>query len=238
MSIPPDPGPGSRQRKGNDIMATILITGPNRGIGLELCRQYSARGDDVIAVCRTPSPELEALGLRIVEGIDVSEGESVDRLRREIGDQALDVLVNNAGILRTDSFGSIDYDSMLEQYRVNALGPLRVTEALAGNLRDGSKVAIVSSRVGSIADNGSGGIYGYRASKTAVNQIGTNLMHELKPRGIAVALLHPGMVATEMTGGQGIAPAEAARGLIARIDALSLETSGGFWHAEGYELPW
>ena len=127
---------------------------------------------------------------------------------------------------------------MMLQYEVNALGPLRLTEALADNLREGSKVAIVTSRVGSIDDNGSGGNWGYRASKTAVNMIGTNLMHELKPRGIAVALLHPGLVATDMTGNHGISPEESASGLIARIDELSLETSGGFWHAEGYKLPW
>jgi NAD(P)-dependent dehydrogenase (short-subunit alcohol dehydrogenase family) len=127
---------------------------------------------------------------------------------------------------------------MMQQYKVNSLGPLRVTEALRNNLDTGSKVAIVSSRVGSIEDNGSGGYFGYRASKTAVNQIGMNLMHELKPHGIAIALLHPGLVATEMTGGQGISPAESAAGLIARIDHLDLENSGSFWHAEGYELPW
>ena len=113
-----------------------------------------------------------------------------------------------------------------------------VTEALAGNLSGGSKVAIVSSRVGSIDDNGSGGMYGYRASKTAVNQLGTNLKYELAPRNIAVILLHPGLVATEMTGGQGITPEQAASGLIQRIDDLTLETSGTFWHAEGYQLPW
>jgi NAD(P)-dependent dehydrogenase (short-subunit alcohol dehydrogenase family) len=115
---------------------------------------------------------------------------------------------------------------------------LRVTEALTDNLQKGSKVAIVSSRVGSIEDNGSGGNYGYRASKAAVNMIGTNLRHELLPRGIAVAILHPGLVATDMTGGSGIAPADSAQGLIQRIDELSLENSGGFWHAEGYTLPW
>jgi NAD(P)-dependent dehydrogenase (short-subunit alcohol dehydrogenase family) len=113
-----------------------------------------------------------------------------------------------------------------------------VTEALLDNLGKGSKVAIVTSRVGSIEDNSSGGYYGYRASKTAVNQIGTNLKHDLRPRGIAVALLHPGLVATEMTGGQGVAPADSAKGLINRIDALNLENSGSFWHAEGYKLPW
>ncbi len=219
-------------------MATILVTGASRGIGLQLCQQLRARGDDVIAVCRTPSAELTDLGVRIIDGIDVSDAASVERLKRELGDQPLDVVINNAGIMKRDSFGSLDYGAMLEQYEVNALGPLRVTEALVDNLHEGSKLAIVSSRVGSIADNGSGGSYGYRASKSAVNQIGTNLKHELMPRGIAVALLHPGMVATELTGGKGIAPAEAARGLIERIDELTLQNSGRFWHAEGYELPW
>ena len=219
-------------------MATILVTGTNKGIGLQICTQLKARGDDVIAICRTPSLELSELGVRIIDGIDVSNAESINRLKSELAGQQLDVLINNAGILKGDSFGSLDYEEMLEQFRVNTLGPLRVTEALVDNLKKGSKVAIVTSRVGSIEDNSSGGYYGYRASKTAVNQIGTNLKHDLMPRGIAVALLHPGLVATEMTGGQGITPAESARGLIERIDALNMANSGGFWHAEGYELPW
>lgn len=219
-------------------MPTILVTGANKGVGLQICAQLSARGDDVIAVCRKASPELSALGVRVIEGIDVTDATSVDRLTSELAGQHLDVLINNAGILMRDSFGALDYEAMMQHFRVNALGPLRVTEALVDNLGKGSKVAIVSSRVGSIGDNGSGGNYGYRASKTAVNQIGTNLRHELEPRGIAVVLLHPGMVATGMTGGRGIAPADAARGLIERIDALDMETTGSFWHAEGYELPW
>ncbi len=219
-------------------MATVLVTGANRGIGLQLCMQFTARGDDVIAVCRETTDELSALGVRIIDGIDVGSGAAVETLRQELSGQALDILVNNAGILLRDSFGDIDYDEMAEQYRINTLGPLRVTEALAENLHEGSKVAIVSSRVGSIEDNGSGGNYGYRASKAAVNMIGTNLRHELLPRGIAVAILHPGLVATDMTGGSGIPPADSARGLIERIDELTLENTGGFWHAEGYTLPW
>lgn len=219
-------------------MATILITGTNKGIGLQLCSQLSERGDEVIALCRTASPELKALGIRVIEGIDVGDSASVSKLKAELGDQHLDVLINNAGILRGDSFGSLDYEDMLEQYRVNTLGPLMVTEALVGNLSDGSKVAIVSSRVGSIDDNGSGGMYGYRASKTAVNMVGTNLKYELEPRGISIVLLHPGMVATEMTSGRGISPSDSARGLIERIDELSMESSGTFMHAEGYQLPW
>lgn len=219
-------------------MPTTLVTGCNRGIGLQLVTQLQARGDNVIGVCRTSTPELNALGIRVIDGINVSDGPSIDTLKVEIGDEPLDILINNAGILLRDKFGEIDYDAMLQQYEVNTLGPLRVTEALAENLQQGSKVAIVSSRVGSIDDNGSGGNWGYRASKAAVNMIGTNLMHELKPRGIAVALLHPGLVATDMTGQHGISAADSARGLIERINELNLDNTGGFWHAEGYTLPW
>jgi NAD(P)-dependent dehydrogenase (short-subunit alcohol dehydrogenase family) len=219
-------------------MSTVLVTGCNRGIGLELARQLVERGDTVIGVCREPSEALQASGASIISGIDVGQGADMQVLRDAVGDRKIDVLLNNAGILRRDSFGELDYDGMLDQYRVNTLGPLRVTEALRDNLGEGSKVVILTSRVGSIDDNSSGGNYGYRASKAAVNMVGTNLMHELKPRGIAVALLHPGLVATDMTGGTGIEPSDSARGLIQRIDELSLEKSGGFWHAEGYELPW
>ncbi len=219
-------------------MATILVTGCNRGIGLELVRQLRERGDDVIAVCRQASDALRAVGARVIEHVDVAKGEDVQALRDQLADQPIDVLINNAGVLRRDTFGELDYDEMLHQFKVNTLGPLRVTEALADNLHAGSKVAIVTSRVGSIDDNSSGGNWGYRTSKTAVNMVGTNLMHEFKPRGIAVALLHPGLVATDMTGGTGITPAESARGLIQRVDELNMENSGSFWHAEGYVLPW
>lgn len=219
-------------------MKTVLVTGCNRGIGLHLCRQLSERGDQVIAVCRKTSPELAALGVRVIEDIDVSDGDDVSRLANMLAEQTIDILINNAGILRSDTLDSIDYDSMLDQFRVNTLGPLRVTRALRENLRPGSKVAIVTSRVGSIADNESGNNYGYRTSKTAANMVGTNLKHDLGKRGIAVALLHPGLVATGMTGGNGVAPAHSAKGLLERIDELTLETSGGFWHAEGQRLPW
>lgn len=219
-------------------MATVLITGCNRGIGLELCRQYQARGDQVIGVCRTASEPLRDSGTRIIEGVDVAEDRGMDRLKAEVGDQQIDILVNNAGILRSDRLDTVDFDDMLEQYRVNTMGPLRVTRALLGNLGDGARVGIVSSRVGSIDDNSSGNNYGYRCSKAAVNMVGMNLHRDLSPRGVAVALLHPGLVATDMTGGSGISPANSAKGLIARLDDLNLENSGSFWHAEGYDLPW
>lgn len=219
-------------------MSNVLITGCNRGIGLQLAKQLQERGENVIGVCRRSSPELNSLGVRVIDGVDVADADGIRKLVLELADLPLDILINNAGILRSDAFGELDYDDMLLQFRVNALGPLRVTEALSGNLQEGAKVAIVTSRVGSIEDNGSGGNWGYRTSKAAVNMIGKNLMHELRPRGIAVALLHPGLVATEMTGGHGIETSQSARGLIERIDELNLENSGSFWHAEGYILPW
>lgn len=219
-------------------MATVLVTGGNRGIGLEVCRQYSARGDDVIAVCRKASDELRSLGVRILEGIDVTDDRGVASLAESLDGKTLDILLNNAGILHRDTLADVDYDDMLEQYRVNTIGPLRVTRALKDNLVKGSKVGIVTSRVGSIEDNSSGAYYGYRCSKTAANMVGKNLHHDLSPAGIAVALLHPGYVATDMTGGGGISPVDAAQGLIARMDELNLTNSGGFWHAEGYVLPW
>lgn len=219
-------------------MSTVLVTGTNRGIGLHLCEQLAQRGDQVIGVCRQSSRELTATGARVIENIDVSLGPDVIRLVDYLDGQQVDVLINNAGILRSDTLDSIDYESMIEQFRVNTLGPLRVTRALLDNMQIGSKVAIVSSRVGSIADNSSGNNYGYRVSKTAVNMVGINLKHDLADRGIAVAILHPGLVATEMTGGQGVTPGHSASGLLQRIDELTMETSGGFWHAEGERLPW
>jgi NAD(P)-dependent dehydrogenase (short-subunit alcohol dehydrogenase family) len=219
-------------------MANVLITGTNRGIGLELCRQYHARGDDVIAVCRKSSPELKELGVRVISNVDVGSGEDVAKLLEQLAGVELDILINNAGILRPDTIDSVDFDDMLDQYQTNTLGPLRVTRALRENLKEGSKVGIVTSRVGSIEDNSSGNNYGYRASKAAVNMVGMNLRHDLAPFGVAVALLHPGLVATDMTGGRGVPAQDSARGLIERMDELKLENTGGFWHAEGYPLPW
>ncbi len=219
-------------------MAKVIVTGCNRGIGLQLCTQLHDRGDEVIGVCRSASQEISSLGIRVIEGVDVSDADNVAALAKELHGESIDILINNAGILRSDSLDSIDYDVMLEQFRVNTLGPLRVTQALLPNLHEGSKVAIVSSRVGSIEDNSSGNNYGYRASKAAVNMVGTNLRHDLEPRGIAVALLHPGYVSTDMTGGTGIPATKSVKGLIERIDELDLENTGGFWHAEGYRLPW
>lgn len=219
-------------------MSKILITGANRGIGLELSKQLLSRGDEVIAVCRTASEELLSLNLRVIEGVDVCTDQSISSLQTQLGDEPLDWLVNNAGVLSVESLGNLDFAAMEQQFRVNSLGPLRTTVALLPNLPRGSKVGIITSRMGSIEDNTSGSYYGYRMSKAAVNMAGMSLARDLKDRGVAVALLHPGMVATDMTGGRGVPTEHSAAGLIQRMDTLDIATTGTFWHAEGEQLPW
>jgi NAD(P)-dependent dehydrogenase (short-subunit alcohol dehydrogenase family) len=219
-------------------MANIVITGANRGIGLELARQYVARGDDVIAVCRQGSKEFNALRVEVIEGVDVTSDESVTDLASALRGRHIDRLVNNAGVLERDSLEALDFGAIERQFRVNAMAPLRVTAALRHMLTPGGKVFIITSRMGSIDDNTSGGYYGYRMSKAAVNMAAKSLSIDLTDEGIGVFLLHPGMVSTDMTGHHGIDVAQAARGLIERMDALDIGQSGSFWHQEGYELPW
>ena len=219
-------------------MTNVLITGANRGIGLEMSRQYAARGDEVIAVCRQTSPELNGLGVRVIDGIDVTSSDSCDVLQRELDGLLLDRLVNNAGILERNTLDNFNSESIERQFRVNAVAPLRVSTALLPNLESGSRVFIITSRMGSVEDNSSGGSYGYRMSKAAVNMAGKSLSVDLQEQGIAVILLHPGWVSTEMTGQTGIPAEQSAAGLIERMDSLGIEQTGTFWHQEGYELPW
>jgi NAD(P)-dependent dehydrogenase (short-subunit alcohol dehydrogenase family) len=219
-------------------MSNTLIIGGSRGIGLELCRKYVKRGDRVITTCRNQAGNLADLEVQVISGVDVSRAEDVDNLKRELQDIHIDTLIHSAGILSRESLDDLDFDRIEQQLQVNTLGPLRVIHALQGNLAEGSKIGIISSRMGSMDDNGSGGMYGYRISKAAVNMAGVSLARDLEGRGIAVAILHPGMVATDMTGGKGVAVEDSARGLIERMDQLELKNTGTFWHAEGYELPW
>jgi len=218
---------------------TALITGANRGIGLALCRRLKETGRDVIGVCRQSSPELDALGVRVEAGVDVTSDDAVTGLAHRLADVALDEIVCNAGILREEALDDRAYDDIRKQLEVNAIAPLRVVAALRRNLRRGGKIALITSRMGSIGDNGSGGSYGYRMSKAALNAAGMSLAIDLRPRGIAVGILHPGYVKTDMTGGSGnVTPAEAAKMLLARIDEVRLETTGRFVHANGEPLPW
>lgn len=226
-------------------MSVALVVGADRGIAYAICLALKRRGDQVIAACLGDGADLRVLGVRVEPGVDVTSDSAVqhlaDRLRAE--KIQIDVLFHVAGVLGRDELGKIDLGDVRRQFEVNAMGPLRVVQALADRLGPGSKVGIVTSRVGSLGDNRSGGMYAYRMSKAAANMAGLNLHHDLKKRGVAVVLLHPGMVATDLVkdlpGGQeGIRPEEAAAGLIKRMDELTLETAGVFQHANGELLPW
>lgn len=221
-------------------MPHTLITGANRGIGLELVHQYISKKWKVTAVCREVTAELNKLNpFQIIDDIDVTNSESIDRLISYLKGEKIDLLINNAGILNDDVLGEIDYDSLRVQMETNAFAPLKIVEALLPNLGNGSKVANITSRMGSIGDNDSGGRYGYRASKAAFNAIGRSLAIDLKSKGIAVAQLHPGFVKTRMVNFGGlITTKESVDGLIKRIEALNLENSGSFWHCNGETLPW
>ncbi len=219
-------------------MGTYLVTGTNRGIGLAMCQLLKERGERAIAVCRHPSDELKQLGIRVEAGIDITKDESVAELVERLQGTSLDVLINNAGRLEKNRLDELDFDSIRRQFEVNALGMLRVTRALLPNLGAGSKIAIITSRMGSIGDNTSGNSYGYRMSKVALSMAGKSLSIDLKPRQIAVGILHPGLVATRMTNFSGMSPTEAASALLQRIEELNLDNTGTFWHSNGEVLPW
>ncbi len=220
-------------------MKHVVITGANRGIGLELARHYQAEGWRVTGVCRETSVELEGYAAQLIEGIDVTREESLERLVAALQGQTIDLLINNAGVLKDDTLGTLDIASLRLQMEVNAFAPLLLCEALLPNLHAGSKIANITSRMGSIGDNDSGGRYGYRASKAAFNAFGRSLAIDLKERGIAVAQLHPGFVKTRMVNFGGlITTEESVAGLTERIAALNLENTGSFWHSNGEELPW
>lgn len=218
---------------------TIVITGANRGIGLAMATTFSERGDHVYAVCRQTSPELDALSVNVVSSVDVTSDTGLTTMKQALTGQAIDVLVCNAGILRDENLSNFNLDTMREQFEVNTLAPLRVVHALQANLNAGSKVAMITSRMGSIEDNTSGGRFGYRMSKAALNIASVSLSHDLAAQNIAVGIYHPGYVQTDMVGGNGdISASEAANRIIGLVDELSLATSGQFRHSNGEHLPW
>ena len=221
-------------------MTTFLITGSNRGIGLELCKQLKERGEDIIAICRTSSKDLDSLGVRVEAGVDITSGSSVLNLRSKLKDKIIDVIIHNAGIHENNSLSDLDPESIIRQFEVNALSPLCFTKVMMGNLKKGSKLIFLTSRMGSIEDNTSGGSYGYRMSKVALCMAGKSLAIDLQPQGISVALLHPGLVSTRMTGftPNGIQPSQSVQGLLRQIDSVNLKNSGQFCHSNGEILPW
>ncbi|WP_299001844.1 SDR family oxidoreductase [uncultured Shewanella sp.] len=226
----------------NSVSKTVVITGANRGIGLAMVAIYALRGDHVIALCRQSSPKLAALAhhnVDIVEGVDVATEAGIETMLSAINGRTVDILINNAGILRDENLHNLNLQTIEAQFQVNAVAPLRVCHALLSHLTSGSKIALITSRMGSIADNGSGGRYGYRMSKAALNAAGVSLAKDLTADNIAVGIYHPGYVQTDMVNFNGdITSDVAASRIVNLIDELTLEESGVFKHSNGQVLPW
>ncbi|MFT6919580.1 MAG: NAD(P)-dependent dehydrogenase (short-subunit alcohol dehydrogenase family) [Cognaticolwellia sp.] len=217
----------------------IVITGANRGIGLAMCMHFKAQGDRVFALCRKTSAELTGLDVNIIEDIDVTSDLGIANMVSGLKHIDIDVLVCNAGILRDESLANLNLNTIREQFEVNALAPLRVVASLQKQLNQGAKVALITSRMGSIADNDSGGRYGYRMSKAALNAAAMSLSHDLASNEVAVGIYHPGYVQTEMVNyGGDISASDAAKRLVALINQLTLAQSGIFKHSNGNVLPW
>ncbi len=229
-------------------MTTILITGANRGIGLEFVKQYAAEGADIIACCREPA-KAEALNALVksarnvrVAALDVADPKSVAALKTDLGNVPIDILINNAGIggPRERARGIIDAEGFLKIFAVNSVAPVTVAVAFHGNLKAGKdkKLVTITSQLGSIANHG-GGAYPYHASKAAVNSFMRGLSKEWANDGISVGLFHPGWVQTDMGGAAAtLTPQQSVTGLRARIAELSPVNSGTFRDYAGKELPW
>jgi len=226
-----------------DESRTVLVTGANRGIGLEYARQFSARGYKVIGTARDPgdAKELSAVAAR-VEQLDVADAASVAALARRLEGVPIDILVNNAGIFdRADtSIDKVDFGMMERTFAVNTLGPLRVVQALLPNLRlgQGKTIANMSSQLGSI-ENSNGRWYAYRSSKAALNQVNKVLSAELGPDGFTCVVLHPGWVRTDMGGENATySPQESVTGLVTVIENLKPADNGRFFDFKGNPIPW
>jgi NAD(P)-dependent dehydrogenase (short-subunit alcohol dehydrogenase family) len=217
----------------------IVITGANRGIGLALVETFKKQGDNVYALCRTASPKLTSVDVNVITGVDVSTEQGINRMEVALNQVSIDVLVCNAGILRNEHLSQLNIDTIREQFEVNALAPLRVVNCLLNNMNKNSKVAMITSRMGSMADNSSGGYYGYRMSKAALNAAAVSLTHDVSQHGISLGIYHPGYVQTDMVNHGGDISADlAAQRITHLINELSLSDSGKFKHANGDILPW
>lgn len=223
---------------------TIVITGANRGIGYAMVKLCQQRGDIVYALCRKSSEDLDSLGVNVIEQVEIANQSGIDKAVSALKGINIDLLINNAGILRDEQLSDLNKNTIIEQFNVNALAPLCLSHALLTNLSSGSKIALITSRMGSVTDNTSGGRYGYRMSKAALNIAAVSLARDLTEDNIAVGIYHPGYVQTEMVNSNGvlnngdISANEAAERLIALMDNLTMSDSGVFKHSNGEILPW
>jgi NAD(P)-dependent dehydrogenase (short-subunit alcohol dehydrogenase family) len=225
-------------------MTTILISGANRGIGLEFVKQYAAEGADVIACCRAQAKadELKAVkgNVRVMK-LDVGDAGSVEALKKDLGDTALDIIINNAGVREPPKMaGTVDVPAWLNVFRTNSIAPALIAFALKKNLKKGrdKKLVAITSVLGSIAENG-GGSYAYRASKAALNSLMHGLSKDWAKDDIAVGIFHPGWVQTDLGGkGAPVTPADSVKGLRARIAELNMKTSGSYRDFQNREIPW
>lgn len=217
----------------------IAVVGANRGIGLEFVKQLVGK-HQVYAFCRKTSPALEALKpTRVIEGCDVANESAVKNCLSAITGVSLDWVLHVSGILKPSSMESFQSEDLVKQFEINSVGPLVTARAFLPLLVKGAKIGFLTSRMGSIGENGSGGYYGYRMSKAALNMGAVSMAHELRPKGVTVLLLHPGYVRTEMTGGMGeIDPPESVRGLLKIMEQKDFSESGTFWHTNGSRLLW
>jgi NAD(P)-dependent dehydrogenase (short-subunit alcohol dehydrogenase family) len=232
-------------------MKTTLITGANRGIGLEFSRQYAADGWSVLACSRNPgkSDELNKLAAQYPElikvlALDVADHAQIERLAQELVDESIDLIINNAGIYPksgVNSFGHIDYEEWMRVFRINTMAPLKMAEAFATQLTRGEHKTFVAitSKMGSIEDNSGGGSYLYRSSKTAVNMVVKSLAIDLQSAGIISIVIHPGWVKTDMGGPNALISAgQSISGMRQVISNLSMADSGKFFNYDGHEIPW
>ena len=226
-------------------MPTVLITGANRGIGLELAKQYAADGWSVIATARDPknADGLNALKGDIrIEALEVTDEKQIAALAKALKGTAIDVLLNNAGMLTGyESFGETDTESWLQTLHVNSIAPLKLTEALVEHVAASQqkKIASITSGMGSIGSHASTGAYAYRSSKAALNIVMVTAANELRSRGISVAVISPGWVKTDMGGpGATLDVKTSAAGIRKVIDKLNVGISGQFFNYSGENLPW
>jgi NAD(P)-dependent dehydrogenase (short-subunit alcohol dehydrogenase family) len=232
------------------MAATVLITGANRGLGFEFARQYATDGWRVISACRNPTTagELRRLaqdrrGRLTVVAMDVTDAESVKNAATQLKDIAIDVLVNSAGIAGTpgQKTGNVDYESWSQVLNVNTMGPLRVLESFSDHIAASERrlVVTITSGMGSLADNTSGGSITYRSSKAAVNMVMRSAAIDLAPRGITCVLLNPGWVRTDMGGPKApLSPQESVTAMRHLIETLGPDQSGKFYNYDGREYPW